>query len=136
MLSRWKSLLREAEKQLERAEAARTAKRPVWAWFAAHQSAETALKALRLKYSLNGHERMVAPLLVSLPEQVTVPPELLQKAHVLDSHYMPIQLDGIEPLDQPRKNGIPTDHAVIVAGEILEFVKANLNGNSNGNGKH
>ena len=136
MLTRWKGLLREAERQLERAEAAHTARRPVWAWFAAHQSAETALKALRLKYSLNGQERMVARLLVSLPDKVSVPLELVQKAHVLDSHYMPIQLDGIEPLDQPRKNGIPTDLAVVVAGEILDFVKANLNGAINGNGKH
>jgi HEPN domain-containing protein len=136
MLNRTKGLLREAEKQLERAQAARAATRPVWSWFAAHQSAETALKALRAKFSLNGHERMIARLLVSLPESVKVPPDLLQKAHVLDSHYMPIQLDGSEPLDQPRKNGIPTDQAVVVASEILDFVRANLNGTSNGNGKH
>ena len=126
MLNRWKKLVREAERELARAEAARKASRPVWAWFAAHQSAEFAIKALRLRHSRNGHERMVTRLLLDLPEGVQVPSSLLQKAHVFDSHYMPIQLNGLEPLDQPRKNGIATDHAVETAREILAFVKTEL----------
>jgi len=126
MLNPWKKLVREAERQLERAEAARAASRPVWAWFAAHQSAEFAVKALRLRHSRNGQERMVTRLLLDLPEAVRVPPPLLQKAHVFDSHYLPIQLQGMEPLDQPRKNGMATDHAVDTAREILAFVKTEL----------
>ena len=133
MLNRWKSLVREAERQLARAEAARAANRPVWAWFAAHHSAELAIKALRLRHERNGRERMVTRLLLDLPEGVTVPESLLEKAHIFDSHYMPIQLEGSEPLDQPRKNGIATDHAVITAREILDFVKHELsNGRQNG----
>ncbi|MGH7460656.1 MAG: HEPN domain-containing protein [Longimicrobiales bacterium] len=126
MLNRWKRLVRQAERQLERAEAAQAASRPVWAWFAAHQSAEFAVKALRLRHSRNGHERMVTRLLLDLPEAVRVPPPLLQKALVFDSHYLPIQLQGIEPLAQPRKNGMATDHAVDTAREILAFVKTEL----------
>src|SRR5688572_13361246 len=133
MLNRWKSLVREAERQLARAEAARAANRPVWAWFAAHQSAEMALKALRLRHERNGRERMVTRLLLDLPQDVTVPPGLLEAAHIFDSHYMPIQLEN-EPLDQPRKNGIATDHAVLTAREILAFVKHELDGHHNGNG--
>jgi HEPN domain-containing protein len=133
MLNRWKSLVREAERQLARAEAARAASRPVWAWFAAHQSAELAIKALRLRHERNGRERMVTRLLLDLPDGVAVPESLLEKAHIFDSHYMPIQLEGSEPLDQPRKNGIATDHAVITAREILDFVKHELsNGTQNG----
>ncbi|MEX2280929.1 MAG: HEPN domain-containing protein [Gemmatimonadota bacterium] len=134
MLNRWKSLVREAERQLARAEAARAANRPVWAWFAAHHSAELAIKALRLRHARNGRERMVTRLLLDLPDDVVVPESLLEKAHIFDSHYMPIQLEGIEPLDQPRKNGIATDHAVVTAREILDFVKHELAGPSNGNG--
>ncbi|MGH7461592.1 MAG: HEPN domain-containing protein [Longimicrobiales bacterium] len=126
MLNRWKKLVREAERQLVRAEAARAACRPVWAWFAAHQSAEFAVKALRLRYSLNGHERMVTRLLLDLPATVPVPESLLEKAHVFDSHYLPIRLADTEPLDQPRANGIATDHAVDTAREILAFVHAEL----------
>ncbi|MGH7460954.1 MAG: HEPN domain-containing protein [Longimicrobiales bacterium] len=126
MRNRWQKLFRDAERELERAEQARAASRPIWAWFAAHQSAEFAVKALRQRHSLNGHERMVTRLLIDLPEGIQVPQSLLEKAHVFDSHYMPIQLDGIEPLDQPRKNGIATDHAVHTAREILSFVKAQL----------
>ena len=134
MLNRWKRLLREAERQLERAEAAQAASKPVWAYYAAHESAETAVKALRLKHSLNGHERMVARLLLSMPEQVVVPEHLIEKANVLDSHYLPVRLTDAEQ-NQPRSNGtVTTEHAVQVANEILSFVRANLNGNGNGNG--
>jgi HEPN domain-containing protein len=126
MLNRWKRLIREAERQLLRAEAARKASRPVWAWFAAHESAEYAVKALRLRHSLNGHERMVTRLLLDLPASIRVPEALLEKAQVFDSHYMPIRLEGREPLDQPRVNGIATDHAVDTAREILAFVHAEL----------
>jgi HEPN domain-containing protein len=129
MLNRWKSLVREAEKQLLRAEAANAASKPVWAWFAAHQSAEKAVKALRLKYNLNGHERMVTRLLVTMPETVAVPPELLHKAHLLDSHYLPVQLTPAE-LHTPRSNGrVPSDEAVRVAAEIIAFVKTQLENN-------
>ena len=128
MLNRWKSLVREAEKQLHRAEAARAASKPVWAWFAAHQSAEKAVKALRLRHQLNGHERMVTRLLLTLPESIEVPPDLLYKAHYLDSHYLPVQLEQSE-LHTPRSNGKqPADQAVRIAADIIEFVKANLNG--------
>jgi hypothetical protein len=76
---------------------------------------------------------MVTRLLLDLPDGVAVPESLLEKAHIFDSHYMPIQLEGSEPLDQPRKNGIATDHAVITAREILDFVKHELsNGTQNG----
>ncbi len=126
MPNRWKSLVREAEKQLHRAEAAKAASKPVWAWFAAHQSAEKAVKALRLKYDLNGHERMVTRLLLTLPDSVSVPPELVHKAHLLDSHYLPIQLTPDE-LHTPRSNGkVPAEEAVRVASDIIAFVKAQL----------
>jgi HEPN domain-containing protein len=128
MLNRWKSLVREAEKQLHRAEAARAASKPVWAWFAAHQSAEKAVKALRLRHQLNGHERMVTRLLLTLPESIEVPPDLFHKAHFLDSHYLPIQVAQSE-LHTPRTNGKqPADQAVQIAADIIEFVKANLDG--------
>ena len=121
-------MVREAEKQLNRAEAARVASKPVWAWFAAHQSAEKAVKALRLRHQLNGHERMVTRLLLTLPESIDVPPDLIYKAHFLDSHYLPVQLSQSE-LHTPRSNGKqPADQAVRIAADIIEFVKANLNG--------
>ena len=126
MLNRWKSLVREAEKQLQQAVAAQAASKPVWAWFAAHQAAEKAVKALRLKYQLNGRERMVTRLLVTLPDHVPVPLELVQKAHILDSHYLPIQLEPNQ-LETPRTNGkVHVDEAVQVAAEIIAFVKVQL----------
>lgn len=136
MLNRWKRLLRQAERELERAQEAQAACKPVWAYYAAHQSAETAVKALRLRHSLNGHERMVARLLLDLPQHVTVPPELLEKAVVIDSHYLPINLEERER-HTPRTNGVVNaHHAVEVANEVLAFVRANLDATSNGNGKH
>lgn len=126
MLNRWKRLLRQAERELERAEAAQAANKPVWAYYAAHQSAETAVKALRLRHSLNGRERMVARLLLDLPQHVSVPEDLMQRAAVIDSHYLPIHLDESER-HVPRTNGVVNAaHAVQVAQEILAFVRAEL----------
>ena len=134
MLNRWKKLLKESERQLERAEAARAAAKPVWAYYAAHQSAETAIKALRLKHSLNGRERMVARLLLDLPAGVTVPDALFEKAAIFDSHYLPVHLDK-DQRELPRLNGkVTSEHAVQTATEILAFVKAELNGNGKANG--
>jgi HEPN domain-containing protein len=132
MLNRWKKLLKEAEWHLERAEAARAAAKPVWAYYAAHQSAETAVKALRLKHSLNGHERMVARLLLDMPDHVVVPNELIEKAAIIDSHYLPVNLEE-SARQTPRINGkVTSEHAVQTAQEILSFVKSQLNGSSNG----
>lgn len=139
MLNRYKKLLKEAERHLERAEAARAATKPVWAYYAAHQSAETAVKALRLRHSLNGHERMVARLLLDMPQSIDVPEQLLQKAAIIDSHYLPVHVAESER-ETPRLNGkVTADHAVETAQEILAFVKAQLGSgatNGNGNGKH
>ena len=136
MLNRWKKLLKEAERHLERAHAARAASKQVWAYYAAHQSAETAIKALRLKHSMNGHERMTARLLLDMPAAVPVPDELLEKAAVIDSHYLPVNLEESER-HTPRLNGkVTSEHAVQTAEEILAFVRAHLNGNGNGNGHH
>ena len=114
MLNRWKKLLKEAERQLQRAEAARAAAKPVWAYYAAHQSAETAVKALRLKHSLNGHERMVARLLLDMPEHVVVPGELIQKAAIIDSHYLPVHLEE-SARQTPRLNGKVTISAQLAS---------------------
>jgi HEPN domain-containing protein len=126
MLNSWKHLVKQAERELVRAEAARAASRPVWAWFAAHQSAELAVKALRLRHSRNGDERMVTRLLLDLPEVVHVPDSLIERAHVLDSHYLPIRLPHNQPLDQPRKNGVAPGQGVDTAKDILAFVKTQL----------
>ena len=132
MLNRWKKLLKEAERQLERAEAARAAAKPVWAYYSAHQSAETAVKALRLKHSMNGHERMVARLLLDMPATIDVPRHLIEKAAIIDSHYLPVDLEE-SARQTPRINGkVTSEHAVQTAQEILSFVKSQLNGSSNG----
>jgi HEPN domain-containing protein len=125
-MTRPRSHLREAGKQLQRAIAANEANRPVWAWFAAHSAAEHALKALRLEHGLNGNERILGRLLGDLPDGMEVPDELLEQAAVLDSHYLPVELQD-HPRDVVRPNGAPpSDFAIHFAARILDLVHARL----------
>lgn len=118
------SLYRKAEKELERARAANAAVKPAWAWLAAHAAAEYAIKALRLKYSLNGHERVVGRLLHDMPAGVHVPPALRDRAAILDAHYLPVRARTEH--DAPRAKAPPTEEAIAIAEEILAYVREHL----------
>ncbi len=76
---------RQAERDLAQAEDSRRAGRHEWACFAAHQGAEKAVEALHLRLGQDAWGPVVARLLSELPPTVIVPPNLIEKARVLDS---------------------------------------------------
>jgi len=96
-----------------------------WSCFSAQQAAEKAVKALFQKLHLDAWGHTVSILLANLPPGIAVPKELIDKAKVIDKHYIPSRYpNGFD-------SGAPTDFytpgeaesAIKIAGEIIEFCK-------------
>lgn len=117
-LDRWK----QAEKDLEHARLSLKHGDYEWACFAAHQSAEKAVKALHLFFNQEAWGHVVAKLLRELP--VAVPELLIEKGKILDGYYVPPRYPNGFPEGAPFEHfGIlQAQEAVNYASEILQFV--------------
>ncbi len=120
--------MRQAEADFQHARRSLATGSYEWACFAAQQAAEKAVKALFIQRHRDAWGHTVSILLAHLSDLVAVPPELIEKAKVLDKHYIPARYpNGFEA-------GAPTDFytrgeaetAIVLAGEIVEFCKDNL----------
>jgi HEPN domain-containing protein len=118
----------QAEKDLEHANEAMRAGRHEWACFAAQQSAEKSVKALHLYLKQEAWGHVVAQLLSSLPPEVQVPEELIEKGRVLDNFYVPTRYPNGHPSGSPFEHYGPlqSEQAVQYAGEILEFSRTKM----------
>jgi len=112
----------QAERDLEQARSSMREGRHEWACFAAHQSAEKAVKALHLARGQEAWGHVVARLLRALP--LPVDEALVDKGKVLDSLYVPN--DHLEGPPFEHYGPLQSEEAVRYAGEILEFVRARL----------
>jgi HEPN domain-containing protein len=123
MPDRSQDWLKQAERDLEQAVASRADGRHEWACFAAHQAAEKAVKALHLACNQEAWGHVVARLLRELPSAVS--PELVDKARVLDSFYIPTRYPNGHPEGAPFEHygGLQSQEAIRHAGEILDFVR-------------
>lgn len=99
-----------------------------WCCFAAQQAAEKAIKALFHKLNLDAPGHTASLLLANLPQEVSAPQALIDKAKIIDKHYIPARYPtGFE-------RGAPTDFytageaeaAIKIAGEIIDFCKSHL----------
>jgi len=119
---------RQAERDLEQAADSRAASRHEWACFAAHQAAEKALKALHLHYGQEAWGHVLSRLLQELPAQCPTPPDLVEKARVLDGHYVPARYPNGFVAGAPFEHYGPlqSEQALTYAREILEFVRAQM----------
>ncbi len=126
MTDRSKDWLAQAERDLEQAKASQKDGRHEWACFAAHQSAEKAVKALHLYLKQEAWGRVVARLLKELP--IHVAEDLVEKAKVLDGFYIPTRYVNGHPEGAPFEHygTIQSNDAIKYAGEILEFVRAQM----------
>jgi HEPN domain-containing protein len=124
--NRSKDWLSQAVRDLEQAQASRTEGRHEWACFAAHQSAEKAVIALHLAHGQEAWGHVVAALLRELPVQP--PPHLIEKAKVLDNFYVPTRYPNGHPEGAPFQHygSIQSEEAICYAGEILEFIRAQM----------
>ena len=120
---RSKDWLAQAERDLEQAVSSQGEDRHEWACFAAHQSAEKAVKALHLhrKQEVWGH--VVARLLNQLP--TPVPEDLIEKARVLDGFYIPTRYANGHPEGAPFEHygRLQSRDAIQYAREILQYVR-------------
>jgi HEPN domain-containing protein len=128
MPARAQDWLGQALRDLEQAEDSRRADRHEWSCFAAHQAAEKAVKALHLHLGQEAWGHVVARLLRELPASVSVPPELVEKARVLDGFYIPTRYPNSHPEGAPFEHYGPlqSGEAVQYARAIIAFVRAQM----------
>ncbi len=117
--------LRQAERDLEQAEASRRDGRHEWACFAAHQAAEKAVKAIHLRHRQEAWGHVVARLLRELPDTVPVSADLVDKARVLDSFYVPTRYPNGHPEGSPFEHygSLQSEEAIRYAGEVLALAR-------------
>ncbi len=126
MSNRYADWFRQAEADLRHARNALEDGDYEWSCFAAHQSAEKALKAVFLKQGMDAWGHTVTVLIGNLPESVESPSgALVDFARILDKYYIPTRYpNGFD-------SGAPTDYdtaveaqsAVHQAEAILEFCR-------------
>ncbi len=97
-----------------------------WACFAAHQSAEKALKALHLFLGQEVWGHLAARLLRELP--FSAPTEFVDMARALDAFYIPTRYPDAFPEGAPAEHYGPkqSQEALKHAQAILEFVRAQM----------
>jgi HEPN domain-containing protein len=128
MPNRSRDWLAQAERDLEHARESRRAGRHEWACFAAHQAAEKAVKALHLHLGQEVWGHVVAKALRELPQSVPVPPELVEKARVLDNFYVATRYPNAHVEGAPFEHYGPlqSGEAIAYAREVLAFVRAQM----------
>lgn len=125
MGNRFADWLKQADADLKHARTSAAAGENEWACFAAQQAAEKAVKAVFLRHGRDAWGHTVTALLGNLEDLISVPDALVDRARMLDKHYIPTRYPN--GFDQ----GAPTEFytsdeartAIICAEEILEFCR-------------
>jgi len=119
---------RQAERDLEQAEASRRDERHEWACFAAQQAAEKAVKALHLSLGQEGWGHVVRRLIEALPESLKVEMALLDRARALDAHYIPTRYANGHTEGAPFEHygDLQSSEAIGHARTIIGFCRSHL----------
>jgi HEPN domain-containing protein len=128
MPNRARDWLAQAVRDLEQAEDSRRAGRHEWACFAAHQSAEKAVKALHLHLGQEAWGHVVARLVQELPAAARADDDLVERGKVLDNFYVPARYPSGHPEGAPFEHygRLQSDEAIGHAGAILAFVRSQM----------
>lgn len=128
MPNRSQDRYRQAERDLDQARSSRAEARHEWACFAAHQSAEKAVKALHLRLGQEAWGHVVARLLEQLPAGAPAPGDLVERGRVLDNFYVPTRYPNGHAAGAPFEHYGPlqSEEAIGHAGAILEFVRSQV----------
>lgn len=128
MPNRAQDWFRQAEQDVEQAQASREAGRHEWACFAAQQAAEKAVKALHLHEGQEAWGHVIAKLLQELPETVHLTEELVDRGRVLDNFYIPARYPNSHPEGPPFEHFGPLQSTTALdhARAILEFVRTQM----------
>ena len=119
---------KQALRDMEQAKDSKKAERHEWACFAAQQSAEKAVKALHLFHNQEAWGHVVRKLLEELPPEIKVSSDMLDKARILDSFYIPTRYANGHPEGAPFEHygKIQSKEAIDYAGEIIEFCNTKM----------
>jgi HEPN domain-containing protein len=122
-LNRYRDWLQQAQADLAHAEKSAAMGDYARACFAAQQAAEMAVKALHMRLGQIAWGHSVATLLAALPEEVRVPPALLEKAKVLDKFYIPTRYPNAHPEGPAFRHYTEGEarQAIAHAREVVEF---------------
>jgi HEPN domain-containing protein len=125
MPNRSNDWLRQAERDLDQARDSQKEGRHEWACFASHQCAEKAVKSLHLFHNQESWGHVIRNLLEELPKTISVPIDLMDKARVLDSFYIPARYVNGHSEGAPFEHygKLQSDEAIAYAGEIFKFCR-------------
>jgi len=120
--------LAQADRDLSQAEASREAGRHEWACFASHQAAEKGVKALHLQRGQEAWGHVVAKLLSELPIERGLVESLIDKAHVLDGHYVASRYPNghVEGAPFEHYGALQSEEAIRYAREIIALVRSQM----------
>jgi len=126
MPNRWRDWLAQADHDLGQAAASHRDGRHDWSCFAAHQSAEKAVKALHLALGREAWGHVTARLLNQLP---TPPPaKLIDRARILDNYYVPARYPNghVEGPAFEHYGSLHSSQALDHARAVIDFVRKAL----------
>lgn len=122
-MQRTEDWLRQAKKDLQHAQKSINVEDYEWSCFSAQQAAEKGLKAMfqALRAEAFGHS--VSMLLKKLPKKHAPDKGLIDRAKILDRHYIPTRYPNFHPEGAPLDYYTKQDaqEAVKIAGEIIRF---------------
>lgn len=101
-----------------------------WSAFAAQQCAEKAVKALIISRGGEPWGHLITGLLEDLPEEITVPRDVMEAGNRLDKHYIPARYPNGFVQSYPGKlyTRGEAEGAISDAKEISEFCRSCLSG--------
>ncbi|MFN8422191.1 MAG: HEPN domain-containing protein [Anaerolineae bacterium] len=128
MPNRASDWLSQADRDLAQAIASATGGFHDWACFAAHQSAEKAVKSVHLRLGQEAWGHSIGRLLAELPPEIIVPKDLVDRARVLDTFYIPPRYPDSHPEGPPWEHYGPLQsrEAIDHARAILVFAHAQV----------
>jgi HEPN domain-containing protein len=130
MAERHKDWLRQAKRDLAHARSAAEGEDYEWSCFAAQQSAEKALKSVYQKLGAEAWGHSVTNLLTNLSDKFEIEEGFVEKAKMLDKHYIPTRypngFDEGAPGDYYTKS--EAERSVQNARELVEFCENTLAG--------
>ena len=128
MANRARDWLSQATRDLEQARDSKQAGRHEWACFAAHQAAEKAVKALHLHRGQEAWGHVLTRLIAELPPDARPAGELVERARVLDTFYVPARYPNSHAEGAPFEHYGPlqSEEAIAYAGAIVEFVRRQM----------
>lgn len=127
-MDRSKDWLRQAERDLEETKLSFREGFYEWACFLAQQSAEKAVKAITEFERIQSWGHVISRILKDLSSVVEVPPDIMDKAKILDRYYIPTRYpNGFEsgaPMDYYTKKD--AQEAIEYAETLIEFAKQHI----------